>query len=158
MNSLLVRTWKMINGVWQWYILWLMHDKFIIGVSGVITDSQGRLLLLRHRYWKEGSWGLPSGYANRGEQLQDAIAREVNEETGYIIEVKRLVRLVSGFKLRIEVNYSGELVGGTLRVNPNEIVEARFFSPDALPDGLLDSHRQIIAIALPHILLDDPLR
>jgi NADH pyrophosphatase NudC (nudix superfamily) len=149
-NGLLVAVWKTFAGSWQWYALWLMHSKFIIGVSGVITDTQGHVLLLKHRYWKQGSWGLLSGYVNRSESLQDALVREVKEETGYIVEVKSLLKMVSGYKLRIEVSYRGEIVGGTLNLDRGEILEANFFPVHELPNGILDTHRQLIFLAFPN--------
>jgi ADP-ribose pyrophosphatase YjhB (NUDIX family) len=149
MTRVLVPIWKSIRGVWQWYILWLAHWKFIIGVSAVIVDENGQVLLLRHRYWKTGSWGLPSGYANQNERLEETIAREVREETGYIVKATKLLRIVSGFKLRLEVSYKGELVGGEEKIDSGEIIEARFFPIDQLPEGLLLSHRDIIGLAFP---------
>ena len=147
MTSILIKIWRLMRGPFQWYALWLVHHKFIIGVSGVILDDQKRILLLRHRYWKPGSWGLPSGYAEQREKLEEALCRELREETGYRIQVRALLRLVSGYKLRIEVSYVGTLIGGDLRLDPKEVIEARFFSIDELPEGLLPSHRDIIALA-----------
>ena len=149
MNSLLVRLWRMLRGTPQWYILWVAHAKFIIGVSGVIVNEQGQILLLRHRFWRAGSWGLPSGYANRNETLEDTLRREVREETGLSIEVTRQLRMVSGFRLRLEVSFMGKLTGGTLQIDPKEIIDIQFFPREALPEGLLPSHREIIALAFP---------
>jgi 8-oxo-dGTP diphosphatase len=151
MTRILVRIWKLLRGSFQWYILWLAHDKFIIGVSGVVLNDAGEILLLRHRYWKAGSWGLPSGYTNKSERLEEALAREVREETRYSIETLRQLRLVSGYKLRLEVSFLGRITGGTLKIDPNEVLEARFFPPTQLPDGLLESHRELVKLALPHI-------
>lgn len=80
----------------------------MLGVSGVVCNEQGQILLLRHRFWRPGSWGLPSGYANRNEKLEDTLRREVREETGLEIEVARALRMVSGFRLRLEVRFSGQ--------------------------------------------------
>jgi 8-oxo-dGTP diphosphatase len=146
MNSLLVKLWRFIRGPLQWYALWFAHHKFIIGVSGVIVDDQRRVLLLRHTFWKPGSWGLPSGYAERNEKLEETLCRELREETGYQIEVQSLLRVVSGYKLRLEVSFVGRWIGGELQLDPKEVLEARFFSVDALPDELLPSHRDIIAL------------
>ncbi|MBK5275607.1 MAG: NUDIX domain-containing protein [Desulfuromonadales bacterium] len=148
MNTFLVKIWKMLRGPLQWYILWVMHDKFIIGVSGVILNDRDEVLLLRHRYWKDGSWGLPSGYANSGEKMEDAIAREVYEETGYRIKTDGILKMTSGYKLRLELSYLARLTGGNLKLEKNEILEARFFEPATLPSGLLPSHKEIITLAL----------
>lgn len=147
MNALLVKIWRLLRGTPQWYVLWLAHRKFIIGVSGVVTNDQGQILLLRHRFWRPGSWGLPGGYANRNETLENTLRREVHEETGLEIQVTRFLRMVSGFRLRLEVSFLGHLSGGTLQLDSREVIEARFFSQDALPEGLLLSHREIIELA-----------
>ena len=148
MISILVRIWRLIRGPLQWRVLWIAHDKFMIGVSGVVTNERGELLLLRHRFWKEGSWGLPSGYAKKGEPLEQSIAREIFEETGLRAEMSTLVRVNSGFKLRLEVVYRGRIVGGNLRIDSREVIEAAYFDQNNLPQGLLPSHRELIHIAL----------
>jgi 8-oxo-dGTP diphosphatase len=147
MNALLVKVWSLLRGTLQWYILWVAHPKFILGVSGVIENECDQILLLRHRFWRPGSWGLPSGYAHRNEKLEDALRREVREETGYEIQVTRFLRMVSGYKLRLEVSYAGHLTGGDFQLDPKEVIEARFFDAQNLPEGLLPSHRDIIALA-----------
>src|SRR5436309_9644971 len=50
MTYLLAKIWRTMRGKWQWYVLWLFHHKFIVGVSGVIFNDQGQILLLRHLY------------------------------------------------------------------------------------------------------------
>lgn len=147
-SRVLARMWNRFAGVWQWYVLWLWHDKFIVGVSGVITNARGDVLLLRHRYRKHEHWGLPSGYAERGETLQGALAREIAEETGYKAEIGALLKVTSGFKLRIEVSFCGVVTGGNLRLDTREVLEARFFAVDELPAAMLKTHRALIALAV----------
>lgn len=149
MTFLLAKLWRIIRGPLQWYVLWFFHNKFIIGVSGVILNGEGQVLLLRHRYWPRDSWGLPSGYARKSEKLEDALLREVLEETGYIIKTESLLKITSGYKLRLEVHYLAYLTGGKLKLNNDEVLEANFFSLNKLPDGLLMSHRQLINFAFP---------
>lgn len=143
-HRLLATVYKRLRGSVQWRLLWLLNSTFMVGVSGVVRDDAGRVLLLRHRFWSAADWGLPSGYVKRGERFEDALAREVLEETGYRIADVELIRLVSGYRLRVEVNYQARLAGGSPRLDSNEILEAGFFPPDELPDGLLGSHRELI--------------
>lgn len=147
MDGLVLRLWRSLRGVSQWYVLWFLHDKFMVGVSGVIEDEEGRILLLRHRFWREGSWGLPGGYANKGERLEETVRREVREETGYEVEVRGLIRVVSGYRLRVEASYRGKFVGGVEQLDGREVLEARFFKRDELPVGILPSHRELIRLA-----------
>lgn len=142
--DVLARFWRLLAGRWQWRLLWLINAKFIIGVSGVILNEDGHILLLRHRFWKPGTWGLPSGYVQKGECLEAALAREVHEETGYHTTIDSLVHTVSGYRLRFEAYFLGRVVGGTPRLDPREVIEMRFFALDDLPYGLLPSQRSIV--------------
>ncbi|MBD2828012.1 MULTISPECIES: NUDIX domain-containing protein [Streptomyces] len=138
--------WRLIRGPLQWRVLWVAHSKFMVGVTGVVRDDAGRVLLLRHRMWPpEAPWGLPTGYAVAGEEFTATIVREVKEETGLDVKPGALVRLRSGFKLRVEVAYEAHHVGGTLKIDSFEILEAQWFDPNSLPPGMQDAHRQLIA-------------
>ncbi|MFO7249716.1 MAG: NUDIX domain-containing protein [Actinomycetes bacterium] len=146
MKALIARIWHMFSGRLQWRILWLRNAKFMVGVTGVVRDPEGKVLLLRHRFWPRNSqWGLPSGHANRGESFEETVAREVAEETGLAVKVGRLVSLNSGYRLRVEVAYEAMVTGDREpRVDGFEVLEAQWFPPDRLPEGLLPAHRRLI--------------
>src|SRR5260221_1434612 len=143
------QVWTFIGrhaGGMQWRILWLAHQKYIIGVSGLVRDDEGKVLLIKGRMWKPSRpWGLVTGYAESRETWDQTVVREAKEETGFDIKAyPEPVRLVTGFKLRAEVAFFAEFVGGTYRPDPKEVLDARSFDIDALPDGLLPSHRTLI--------------
>ncbi|GGZ63213.1 NUDIX hydrolase [Streptomyces inusitatus] len=145
MKRLVARAWRGMRGAWQWRVLWLTQATFMVGVTGVVRDGEGRVLLLKHRLWPEGrEWGMPSGYALKGEEFGQTVVREVKEETGLDVRTKRLLVLNSGFRLRMEVVYEAELVGGTMEIDSFEILEAGWFTPDELPEGLQEAHRKLI--------------
>jgi ADP-ribose pyrophosphatase YjhB (NUDIX family) len=140
--------WHRLGGNAQWAALWLTQPKFLVGVAGVVLDGQDRVLLLRARFWPRDSWGLPAGYVKHGERLEDALAREVREETGYEIADVALLRVVSGYRWRLEGILSAHLSGGERHLDAGEILEARFFPADALPAGLLSPHLRHVEAAL----------
>ena len=145
MKNLVARLWRLIRGPLQWRLLWLWHAKFMVGVTGIVRDGEGRVLLLRHRMWPpDRQWGCPTGYANKGEQFEDTVVREVREETGLHVKVGRLLHVKSGYKLRVEVAYEAQLAGGTLAIDSVEILEAKWYSPHNLPEGVQESHRLLI--------------
>ena len=145
MKNLVARLWRLIRGPLQWRLLWLWHAKFMVGVTGIVRDSDGRVLLLRHRLWPpDRQWGCPTGYANKSESFEDTVVREVREETGLHVKVGRLLHVKSGYKLRVEVAYEAQLAGGTLAIDSVEILEAKWFSPHNLPEGVQESHRLLI--------------
>lgn len=149
MHKILAKIWSLFKSNYKWHILWLFHNKFMIGVSGVIFNKEGEILLLKHRFWKKNSWGLPSGYIKKREKLEDALMREIEEETKLRVIIDNLFNLNSGFKLRIECSYTGFCENvSTLKINNKEILDAQFFATDKLPPGLLDSHIKLIDLAI----------
>lgn len=119
----------------------------------VVVDDGGRVLLGQRA--DTGTWALPAGAIDPGEQPAEAAIREVWEETGVRITVDRL----AGVALREFVYPHGDIcqyltvwfrcraVGGSARVNDEESVAVGWFSPDALPEvGDVDQLR--IATAL----------
>lgn len=137
--------WRALRGSAQWRLLWLWHATFMVGVTGIVRDEEGRVLLLRHRLWPQHrQWGLPTGYAKKSETFEDTVVREVLEETGLKVRVRGLAHLRSGYRLRVEVAYEADFVGGDVKLNSFEILEAQWFTRDHLPEGLLESHRLLI--------------
>jgi 8-oxo-dGTP diphosphatase len=148
-HRLAAHAFRNARGRLQWRAIWLVHDKFVVGVSGIVTDPDGRILLLRPRYWSAATWGLPGGFLKSGETPAQALIREVREETGMAVTGVREVGSSWGFRLRAEVQVVGSLDStidvSTLTLAAGEIEEARFCRPDALPDGVLAEHRARIA-------------
>ncbi|MEU3083925.1 NUDIX domain-containing protein [Streptomyces albidoflavus] len=144
-NRFIGALWHRLRGPLQWRVMWLAHATFMVGVTGVVRDDEGRVLLLHHRLWRKGTpWGLPTGYARRGETFEQTVVREVKEETGLDVTPGLLVRLTSGYRLRAEAAYEARLSGGTMRLDPREILDAGWYAPDRLPAGLIASHRELI--------------
>jgi 8-oxo-dGTP pyrophosphatase MutT (NUDIX family) len=69
------------------------QGKIRLGCSAAIFDEQGRVFLTRRA--DNGQWCLPSGGMESGESVTEACAREVWEETGLQVRVKRLVGVYS---------------------------------------------------------------
>ena len=145
LHRILAALWRPLKGGLKWHILWFLNPKFMIGVSGILLNTKGQVLLLRPRYWKKGAWGLPSGYVKRGESFEEAVIREVKEETSLTAEIDTLVQINSGFKLRAELCYMGKIIGNDkFDLDQGEILDAGFFDLKDLPEGLLPSHVALI--------------
>jgi len=64
----------------------------VAAVGGLIVDPSHRLLLVRRaRDPGKGLWGLPGGFVDRGETIEEALTREVHEETGLNLISHRLL-------------------------------------------------------------------
>lgn len=67
----------------------------VVAVGAIVFDAAGRVLLVeRGRPPGEGLWSVPGGKLERGETLAQAVAREVHEETGLVVEVGPLACVV----------------------------------------------------------------
>jgi 8-oxo-dGTP diphosphatase len=142
----LIRLWRMAKR-WQWRLVWLSNAKFVCGVSSIVRTEDGRILLLRHRLWPpHHQWGFPGGYAKAGERHEDTVAREVREETGLEVKVGRLLMVRSGFRYRVEFYYEAALVSDLeqLVLETSEVLEARLFTLDSLPEEMPHVHRELL--------------
>ncbi|MEW6406374.1 MAG: NUDIX domain-containing protein [Chloroflexota bacterium] len=143
---------RRLSGYWQWWWLWLISSKFMVTVAGVVFDKHGLILLQRHRHWVPDVWGLPGGIVQKAERVEEAIAREILEETGLKVENVQLVRVVSGYRLRLEFYFQAQLVENgkapAIQLQSNEVLEARFFDPCDLPVNVLPAQRKIIEMSL----------
>lgn len=55
-------------------------------VGGLVTNAAGKLLLVRRaRDPGKGKWGLPGGFVDRGESVEQALEREILEETQLVV-------------------------------------------------------------------------
>jgi 8-oxo-dGTP diphosphatase len=69
-------------------------DRPVVGVGAVVLDGERVLLIKRGHAPLKGEWSLPGGGVETGETLEQAIAREVLEETGVTIEVGPIVEVL----------------------------------------------------------------
>ena len=130
---------------WQRRFMTAAHERFLVGVTGLGVDPQGRVLLARHRFGAP-QWRFLGGFLGRRERVEDALAREIREETGLSIEVGPLLEVVTGFRwARVELVFAFRLIGGAEALTA-EVAELGWFRPDALPDvradqrGLIERH------------------
>ncbi|MXO73140.1 NUDIX hydrolase [Alteraurantiacibacter buctensis] len=107
----------------------------IRGCSMVARDGEGRVLLVRHSYGS-GLWAFPGGGLGRTEDPLAGAIREFAEELRCTVrDPVHLGKLGEDYHGGNNVAYvfTG-LIDGNPRPDMREIVEARFFAVDALPD------------------------
>jgi 8-oxo-dGTP diphosphatase len=118
----------------------------------VLSRPDDDAVLLIRRRWPpyRGRWGLPGGFIAYGETPEDAAVREVREETGLEIRIRRLIgtwiedyRRPQGIDRLLSLYYIGQIVGG--REQPgDEATALAWFERDALPRRLAGPHLAVL--------------
>jgi len=125
----------------------------MVGPGVLISDAQGRLLLLRRTV--NACWGIPGGALEPGESLEETARRETCEETGLRLAELTLFNVFSGPDLaytypngdqviNVSVDYTALYPGGEIRLNP-EHSQAAFFDLAHLPEPISPPLVRVIA-------------
>jgi 8-oxo-dGTP pyrophosphatase MutT (NUDIX family) len=109
----------------------------IAGVSVIVTNLSGDVLLLKHSYGPD-VWGLPGGGLAPGEDPLAAARREVREELG--VELSRIEPIGTLEEVLSGSPHTAYLFAATCDQRPRpdgrEVLEARFFPSHSLPEPL----------------------
>ena len=129
------------------------QGKLRLGCSAAIFDEQRRISLTRRA--DNGQWCMPGGAVESGESVAEACEREVFEETGLNVQVRRLVGVYShpdqlvvypdGNKAFIvALHFEAEIVGGSLGLS-NETTDFGYFTLEEIQGmELLGRHKERI--------------
>ena len=108
------------------------YPRHIVAVSGIVTEPRGRVLLVKV---DRRGWEPPGGQVELGEDLIDALRREIREESGVEVEAVKLVGVYSnvgrpdrGLAEQINFAFYCEWVGGDPCAG-DECIEAGWFEP-----------------------------
>jgi NADH pyrophosphatase NudC (nudix superfamily) len=104
----------------------------------LVTDPDDRCLLARNRRWPERRVSILAGFVEPGESAEQAVAREVGEETGITVARVRYVGsqpwpMPQSLMLGFRASAAGDL---EIQVDDEEIAEAHWFSRDELRTAL----------------------
>lgn len=124
-------------------IHWFLLRPVTLGVR-VILISDGRVLLVRHRY--EEGWFLPGGGVKRGETLEQAVRREAAEECGARLGRVDFLGIYSNFQ-EFKSDHIGLFQSDDFRLQEKkniEIERVSFFPLNQLPNDLTPGNRRKI--------------
>ena len=127
---------------------WRVTRGMTLGVRGLVVDGAGRILLVQHSYVR--GWHLPGGGVEPGETMQQALARELDEEGNIRLgSAPRLHGIFFNRRVSRRDHVAVYVVqdfeqAGPFKAN-REIAVASFFALDALPNDTTAGTRARIA-------------
>lgn len=101
----------------------------------VLVEKDNKVLLAKAVRFKEEIYSVIAGFVEPGETLEEAVAREVEEEVG--IKIKDIRYFGSQpwpFPDSLMIAFTARYKSGKIKVDKEEIVDARWFEPDKLPN------------------------
>jgi len=110
--------------------------------TAVVTDPDGRILLIRRR--DNDLWALPGGGMDLGESIEETARREVREETGLDVDVTDLIGIYTNphhvmayddgeVRQQFSLCYTTRVLGGELAID-DESTDIRWVAPAELAD------------------------
>jgi ADP-ribose pyrophosphatase YjhB (NUDIX family) len=131
------------------FIFWREHKV----AAAAIVAKDGQVLLVRRTMTPgKGRWTVPGGFVEFDEDPREAVVREVLEETGYRVQVARLLDVVFGREhdrgASLVIVYLADLLDDqpTRNVDEKEVDAVGFFSPDELPAIAFKATTHAIAV------------
>lgn len=127
------------------------YDDRVVTTDGVVFRDNKVLLIKRGNEPEYGKWALPGGYLDQDETAEEAVEREVEEETGLNAKVSHFINVYSDPKRDVKqvVSIAFLLVTDSKDIlAADDALEARWFDTDAIPEDIAFDHREIIQDAL----------
>lgn len=118
-----------------------------LAVDAIILDGEAVVLVKRKNRPYAGMWALPGGFVEYGETVEDAVKREVLEETGLLVEIEKLVGVYSDPNRdprghTVSVVFLCRKAGGRMKAD-SDAADVGVFPLAKLPPLAFD-HRKII--------------
>ncbi|RDS84104.1 NAD(+) diphosphatase [Dyella psychrodurans] len=105
----------------------------------VIVEYEGACLLGRQAGWPPGRYSTLAGFIEPGEALEDAVRREVAEESGVIVgDVHYHSSQPWPMPASLMVGFTATAVSPAIHLRDGELEDARWFTPQRIIDGLAD--------------------
>lgn len=117
------------------------------GASVIVENEKGEILLQQRS--DNGKWGYAGGSVELYEVVEEAAARELEEETGLIADNLELLGVFSGPQMaytypngdqvsNVDVVFLCRKYHGALKCQDGEVEKLAFFAPDALPSPMFE--------------------
>lgn len=129
----LLKIWRVLPSWLQLIASRLIRPLFQVFAAAVIFDQDKNIFLVKSTYQRFHPWGLPGGSLEYGEHPEEAVIRELLEETSLHICIEKLILVNSWLPDRVGFYYLCKIIDGTFH-SSDEVSDFDYFSVDNLPD------------------------
>jgi NAD+ diphosphatase len=111
----------------------------------VLVEHDGHALLGRQAGWPPGQYSVLAGFVGPGESLEEAVIREVEEESGITVHDPRFVTSQPWpFPQQVMLGFEARADGGTPTPQDGELEDVRWFSRDEVGAGLAGRSAELV--------------
>ena len=133
MRIFLLQAWRILPLWLQVVLSRIIRPLFQVFAAAVIFNEDNKILLVKLTYQRFHPWGLPGGGLDYSEIPEDAVVREVLEETGLEIGIEKLLLVKTWRPDKVGLYYLCKINGGVFQPS-DEVSEYGYFTLDDLPD------------------------
>jgi 8-oxo-dGTP pyrophosphatase MutT (NUDIX family) len=110
----------------------MTQNGIVLVVSVSIIKNNEVLMIKENKASALNQWNFPSGRIEQGEDILNAACREVKEETGYDVKLSKttgVYNFISDTNHQVILfHFVGEIIGGSLQIVENEIIDNKWIS------------------------------
>ena len=122
----------------QTILFFMAYKSPRLTTDGAILKDGEILLIKRKNEPFKGKWALPGGFVEYGEKVEDAVIREINEETGLVTKIKEIIGIYSDPNRdprghTVTIVFLLDVLSGKIHAK-DDADEAKFFALNNLPD------------------------
>ncbi|MDQ6788784.1 MAG: NUDIX hydrolase [Acidobacteriota bacterium] len=136
------KIWKKLTPAARLKIVRLTQRKFTVSAAAIITNEKNEVLLLDHVLRPFSNWGIPGGFLEAGEQPEQAVRREILEETGLQLENIKLLQARTNNR-HVEIVFRA-FASGKAEAKSREINAAVWFNVDEMPEEMNQKQKSYI--------------
>lgn len=128
----------------------MTQNGIVLVVSVSIIHEDKLLMIKENKATVRNTWNFPSGRIEYHEDILEAARREAKEETGYDVKLTATTGIYNFMSSTnhqvILFHFIGEIIGGSLQLEPTEIIDSKWITPADLliPDFLELRDKEVI--------------
>jgi ADP-ribose pyrophosphatase YjhB (NUDIX family) len=144
--QLIGKIWKKLPRKTRSWAARSIQPKFTVSAGAIVTNDEGKVLLLEHVLRPSSGWGVPGGFIEHSEQAEAAVRRELMEEVGVELADVTLYKIRT-FGKHVEVMFLAKGIGeGSVR--SREIIGHGWFAVEEMPAEMSLDQQFLIRRAL----------